>query len=247
MLAFLAPQVGDTYEQAPLHCERQLIPVLRKWLDLAALAKPQQHAAVILLADQVLDRLWFCREFANAGYSYLDDEKIQIEDKDALEKHLQELGVKVETTARLGNEFYAGNLREQILALAPEGPANELGRMAILDERCHWSYDSDGADCAKIIEEGESFLAHFPEGEWTPSVHLILAEAYALTASNPEDEFSATPQVPREDGENKAAAHYRAWYAKSKNERDRALIWQEIWAIEAGMGPSLLIPVEARR
>jgi len=248
MLAFLAPQVGDTYEQAPLHCERQLIPVVRKWLDLAALAKPEQHAAAILLAHEVLSRLWDCTEFSDSGgYVSPEDEKLEEQDKDALEKDLQELGIKTELPARLGNEHYAGNLRDQVLTLAPEGLVNELGRMAILDERCHWSYDSDSADCAKIIQEGESFLTKFPEDEWTPTVHLILAEAYALTTSNPEEEFSATPQPPREESEKKAAAHYRAWYAKSKNERDRALVWQEIWAIEAGMGPSLLVPVDARR
>lgn len=248
MLAFLAPQVGDTYEQAPLHCERQLIPVLRKWLDLATHAEPQQHAAAILLAHEVLSRLWDCEEFSDSGgYVSPEDEKVNVQDHDALEKDLQELGIKTELPARLGNEHYAGNLLEQVLKLAPEGAANELGRMAILNERCHWSYDSDSADCAKIIQEGESFLTHFPEDDWTQSVQLILAEAYALTASNPEDEFSATPQPPREESEKKAAAHYRAWYAKSKNERDRALVWQEIWVIEAGMGPSLLVPVAARR
>lgn len=248
MLAFLAPQVGDTYEQAPLHCERQLIPVLRKWLDLAALAKPEEHAAAILLAHEVLGRLWDCEEFSSSGgYVSPEDEKVEAQDHDALEKGLQELGIQTELPARLGNEHYAGNLLEQVLKLAPEGLVNELGHMASLDQACHWSYDSDSADCAPIIEEGESFLAHFPEDEWTPTVHLILAEAYALTASNPEEESTATPQTPRDELETKAAAHYRAWYAKNKNERDRALIWQEIWVIEAGMGPSLLVPVEVRR
>ncbi len=248
MLSFLAPQVGDTYEQAPLYCEKQLIPVLRKWLDFAALAKPEQHAAAILLADQVLDRLDSCREFSNGGYSYLDDEKIQAEDQDPLLRHLRELGVNTETTARLGDTYYTGNLRNEVLKLAPEGPVNELGHMASLDQTCQWSYDSDSADCQKIIEEGESFLVHFPEDEWTPSVHLILAEAYALTASNPvEEAFVQTPQPPNPEWEQKAAAHYRAWYKNSKGNRDRALVWQEIWAIDAGMGPSLMVPADVRR
>jgi hypothetical protein len=248
MLSFLAPQVGDTYEQAPLHCEKQLIPVLRKWLSLAALANTEQHAAAVLLADQVLDRLGFCREFANGGYAYVDDEKIEAEDKDALERHLQELGVKVETTARLGTTYYVGNFRDEVLKLAPEGPVNELGRMASLDQTCQWSYDSESADCTRIIEEGEDFLGRLPEDEWTPTVHLILAQAYALTASNPVEEgFVPTPQPPNPEWEQKAAAHYRAWYKNSKNNRDRALVWQEIWTIDAGMGPSLMVPADVRR
>ncbi|HVN78390.1 MAG TPA: hypothetical protein VMW38_05285 [Terriglobia bacterium] len=249
MLSFLAPQVGDTYEQAPLHCEKQLIPVLRKWLDLAQSAKPEQHAAALLLAHEVLGRLWYCQEFSASGdYRSAEDEKADAQDKDALEKDLQELGIKTEQPARLDNEHYAGNLLEEVLKLAQDGRVNELAHIASLDQACRWSYYSDGADCRSIIEEGESFLAHFSEDEWTPTVHLILAEAYALTASNPVEEgFVQTPQPPNPEWEQKAASHYRAWYTNSKNNRERALVWQEIWAIEAGMGPSLMVPSDVRR
>ncbi len=248
MLTFLAPQVGDAYEQAPLHCERQLVPVLRKWFDLAAQSAPEQHAAAILLADRVLSRLWDCEEFSDSG-SYVppEEEKIRAQDYDSLKKDLQALGIRTEMPARLGNEHYSGNLLEKALKLAPEGAANELGHMAILDDRCHWDANSESADCDKIIKDGETFLTRFPEDEWTPSVHLILAEAYALTASNPDEQFSPTPQETRTEWQKKAAAHYRAWYVKSTNERDRALVWQEIWAIDAGMGPWLMTPAQLQQ
>lgn len=248
MLSFLAPQVGDTYEQAPLRCERQLIPVLRRWFDLAARRAPQQHAAAILLADRVLGRLGDCEEFSDSG-SYVppEEEKIRAQDDDALEKDLQELGIGTERDAHLGYESYAGNLLDKVLKLAPEGDVNELANMAILDNRCHWDGRSESADCEKILKEGETFLTRFPEDEWTPIVHLILAEAYALTASNPDEQFSPTPPETRAEWQKKAAAHYRAWYVKSKNERDRALVWQEIWAIEAGMGPWLMTPAQSQQ
>jgi len=246
MLSFLAPQVGDTYEQRPLDCHRQLIPVLRRWLDLADHSRPDRQGAAILLADQVLSRLWYCEEFLHSGsYFSPEEEAIATRENEALEKDLKELGVRMEAN-RLA-EYYSGNLREKILNLAPEGPINELGRMAILDERCQWDHNAEGADCSRIIKEGESFLLSFPEDEWTPTVHLIPAEAYALTAANPRDEFSAMPQPPKTEWEKKAAAQYRAWYAKSDNERDRALVWQEIWALEAGMGPWLLMPWESQQ
>jgi hypothetical protein len=247
MLSFLAPQVGDTYEQRPFHCERQLIPVLRTWLGLADQSEPEQHGAAILLADQVLSRLWYCEEFLHSGsYVSSEEEAIAAKDKEALEKDLQELGIRTET-GRLGNEYYSGNLLDKVLKLAPEGVVNELGRMAILDGRCQWSGNADSADCANIISEGESFLSRVPEGEWTPSVHLILAEAYALTAVNPVEDYSATPEPPKTEWEKKATAHYRAWYDKSTNERDRALVWQEIWAVKAGMGPWLMMPTELQQ
>ena len=246
MLSFLAPQVGDTYEQRPFHCEKQLIPVLRRWMDLAARSPPEQHAAAILLAEGVLGRLWYCEEFFHTGsYNSPEEEKINTEDNAVLEKDLQELGIGT-ATGRLGDEYYAGNLRDEALKLAPGGVANQLGRMAILDDRCQWSGSSDSADCTNIIREGESFLKRFPEDEWTPSVHLILAEAYALSSANPIEQFSQ-PAKPPTDMWQKAAAHYRAWYAKSANERDRGLVWQEIWALEAGMGPWLMMPTELQQ
>ena len=242
MLSFLAPQVGDTYEQRPFRCERQLIPVLRKWLDLADKIGPKEHSAAVLVADRVLSRLWYCEEFLRTEpYASAEEEAAADKDSEALEKDLKTLSVGT-GTGRLGFEFYSGNLLQKALELAPEGAENELARMAVLDERCRWDFNSDSANCDKIINEGENFLTRFLVDEWTPSVHLILAEAYALTASNPEEEISPTPAEKRAEWQKKAAAHYRAWYVKSMNDRDRALVWQEIWALEAGMGPWLLTP-----
>jgi hypothetical protein len=244
MLSFLAPQVGDTYEQRPFHCGRQLIPILRKWLELADKIEPERHSAAILVADRVLSRLWYCEEFLRTEpYASPEEEAAADKDHDALEQDLKEMGIGT-TSGRLGFEYYSGNLLQKALQLAPEGAANELAQKAILDERCHWDGNSDSADCDKIIKEGETFLTRFPEDEWTPSVHLILAEAYALTASNSEEEISPTPPERKAEWQKKAAAHYRAWYIKSMNERDRALVWQEIWALEAGMGPWLLTPFQ---
>lgn len=246
MFSFLAPQLGERNYQPPFYCVGTLVPALRTWLDLAAKSPPDRQAAAILLADSVLGRLGDCEEFTFDTNAYMspEDRKKEEQDHEALEKYLQEAGIKTETT-RLG--YYSGNLLDKVLKLAPDGAVNELGRMAILDARCHWDYNADGADCANIISEGESFLSRFPEDEWTPSVHLILAEAYSLTAATPVAEFSSTPQSPKTEWEKKAAAHYRAWYAKSKNEHARALVWQEIWALQAGMGPWLMLPSQLQQ
>jgi hypothetical protein len=124
---------------------------------------------------------------------------------------------------------------------------SELAHMASLDRRCRWDFNADATDCTNIIKEGESFLSHFPEDEWTPSVHLILAEAYTLTAANPDEPYAPISDSQRAEWQKKAAAHYRAWYAKSTNDRDRALVWEEIWAIDAGMGPRLMLPYVFQR
>jgi hypothetical protein len=224
-----------------------LVPVLRRWLNLADQSEPERRGAAILLADQVLSRLWYCEEFLHSGpYNSPEEEALAAKEQEALENDLKEFDVQTET-GRLGAEYYSGNLLEEVLKLAPNGIVNELGRMAVIDDRCQWDHNADAADCSKIIKEGESLLSRFPEDEWTPSVHLILAEAYALTAANPENEFSASPQPSKAEWEKKAAAQYRAWYAKSENERDRAVVWQEIWALEAGMGPWLFMPRELQQ
>jgi hypothetical protein len=252
MLSFLAPQPtpqqGDRDEQPPFHCRKQLVPVLRTWMGLAARSAPQQHAAALLLADQVLRRLSDCDEFADQTYDMTSDMPEYQDDSDvALRKDLNALGIETDKSARPGPEYYAGNLLPQVSKLAPTGVVNELHEMAILDDRCQWTGFRD-ADCTNITKVGESFLLRFPQDEWTPSVHLILAEAYSITAAQEsgEDDFG-TPYPARADDLRKAEEHYRAWYAKSENERDRPLVWQEIWAIDAGMGSWLMVPSELRQ
>jgi hypothetical protein len=248
MLSFLAPQLGDRNLQPPFYCVKTLVPAMRTWLDLAAKSPPEKQAAAILLADSVLGRLGDCEEFAFDTNAYMspEDRKKEEQDHETLENYLQEAGIKTETT-HLGFEYYSGNLLEKVLKLEPEGAVNELGRMAMLDARCQWNFSAGAVDCTMIISEGESFLTVFPDDEWTPSVHLILAEAYSLTAANPEETYSATPQPNKTEWENRALAHYRAWYGKSKNEQARALVWQEIWALQAGLGPWLMLPSQLQQ
>lgn len=242
MLSFLAPQVGDPREQAPLSCHK-LIPIVRTWLDLASRVGAEQHTAAVLLADQVLRRLGDCEEFSNLGLHFPpEEEATDAEDSDALMKEMQDLDIQTVTSAHLGNTNYAGNLLDKALKLAPDRTASELAHMASLDRRCRWDFNADATNCTNIIEEGESFLSRFAEDEWTPSVHLILAEAYILMASNPDEPYAPVSDAQRAERQKKAAAHYRAWYAKSTNDRDRALVWEEIWAIDAGIGPQLMVP-----
>ncbi len=244
MLSFLAPQVGDRYEQPPFYCEKQLIPVLSEWMDLAARSAPEQHAAALLLADRVAGRLSDCDVFSDSSDYVPPNAEGAEEDSDVtLRNKLKKLGIETDKSARPGPEYYARNLLRQVLKLAPKGPVNELYWMALLNDRCQWSETVD-SDCTNFIKEGESFLMRFPEDEWTSSVHLILAEAYAITAANLGQDYSATPDTNKINLEKKATAHYRAWYAKSVNERDRALVWEEIWALDAGMGPWLNLPWE---
>jgi hypothetical protein len=246
MLSFLAPQHGDDSEQPPFHCHKQLVPVLRTWLGLAAHSSPQQHAAALLLADQVLGRLSDCDEFdkdqTNASEAEEDKEDVY----GALEKDLKELGIETSIPARMGNEYYTGNLLPQVAKLAPAGTVFELHEMAILDDRCRWTGFGD-ADCTNITKVGESFLLRFPQDQWTPSVYLILAEAYSIMAAQESggDDFG-TPYPAMAKNLKKAEEHYRAWFAKSTNEEDRAQVWQEIWAIDAGMGPWLMVPSNLR-
>jgi hypothetical protein len=246
MLSFLAPQVGDHFEQPPFRCRKQLVPVLRGWMHLAARSAPEQQAAALLLADRVAGRLSDCDEFSDSGDYVPPEEETEGDTDVALREDLKELGIETYKSARPGPEDYAGNLLDQVPKLAPRGAVNELYWIAILDDRCQWSPIAD-TDCTDFIKEGESFLTHFPEDEWTPSVHLILAEAYSLSAAELDESDPATAASEKAELLNKAVAHYRAWYAKSANLRDRALVWQEIWGIEAGMGPWLMVPGELRQ
>ncbi len=248
MLSFLAPQVGDQREQPRFFCDRQLVPVLRNWFALAARNPPEQHAAALLVADAVADRLSDCEEF-NDSNEYVPPEVDKLLDRsyDDLKKNLAELGIETDKSARPGPEFYTGNLIVQAKKLAPAGVVNELSWIATLDQRGEWCPTFD-ADCTDFIQSGEAFLLRFPADEWTPSVHLLLAEAYSVTAAEDGEEAGFISGKAAESSEllTKAAAHYRAWYATSTNERDRALVWEEIWGIEAGLGPRVMVPMQSR-
>jgi hypothetical protein len=248
MLAFLAPRAGDQWEQPRFFCDRQLVPVLRNWFTLAAHSTPEQHAAALLVADAVADRLSDCEEFIDSNdYVPPEVDKLLDGSYDDLKKNLAQLGIETDRSARPGPEFYTGNLIAQARKLASAGVVNELSWIATLDQRCQWSAISD-ADCADFIQSGEAFLLRFPADEWTPSVHLLLAEAYSITAAEDREEAAPTSQKAAESSEllARAAAHYRAWYSTSTNQRDRALVWEEIWGIEAGLGPRLMVPEQLR-
>jgi hypothetical protein len=246
MLSFLAPQVGEWAEQPPLYCHRDVVPVLRAWLALAAKTPPNQHAAALILADQVARRLPDCAEFAEKPYNYaFDDQDAAIKAWPALEKELAELGIDAGEENHPPGEEYSGSLLGQVPGLAPTGQVEELDRVALLDRnKCEWNPIED-VDCTGFIRQGEKFLSDYPDDAWTPSVQLMLAQAYSMEGFHPADEGQAS-HLRMEVWRKKEDEVLRAWYAKSRNERNRALVWQEIWGIEAGSGPWLLVPDELR-
>jgi len=248
MLSFLVPQGGQWREQPPLYCHRQLIPVLRNWLALAAKAQPNQRAAALVLADLVAGRLDFCTEFEEVPHNYafknLDSWHQEYE---VLEKELAELGIETAKPARPTGERYTRNLVDRIRKLKRTGAVDELSLVAILDaDRCERSGYAD-ADCTKFIGEAESFLARYANDEWTPSVRLMLAEAYEITVGQSDVGDSALSDAERAELERKTAEQLRAWYSSGGSERDETLVWGEIWGIEAGSGPWLLLPDELRQ
>jgi hypothetical protein len=246
MLELLAPKYGDLYEQPTFHCERDLVPVLRKWLALAAQKPPEQRGAAVLLADRVAGRLQECDVFIDTNDYVPPEDQVPGETDESLRNQLEKLGIETGKSARPGPEYYTGNLLKQVAKLAPQGPVNELYWMAVLDERCQWSPIGD-VDCTEFIRQGESLLSHFPSDEWTPSVHLLLAEAYSVTAADSGQDPNQEGNSERAELLKKATAHFRAWYAKSVNMRDRILVWEEIWGLEAGLDPWLLAPDQLRR
>jgi hypothetical protein len=246
MLSFLAPQVGDPAEQPALYCNRDLVPVLRNWFALAVKVTPERHAAALLVADAVANRLENCDEFSDSDDTFPPPPGMSpVGSAEDLRKSLVELGVTTDKSARPGPEFYSGNLIAQVRKLAPEGPVNELSWIVTLDERCPPLVDLD-MGCTDFIKSGESLLSRFPSDQWTPSVHLLLAETYSITAAQ-EESYLPNASTEKARSLSKAAEHFRAWYATSTNDRDRALVWEEIWGIEAGLGPRLMVPWQLRQ
>lgn len=256
MLALFAPARGAPGEQPPFSCNRQLIPVLRSWIDGAKDAPAQQLAAALLLADlAAASRLDQCSEYPE-GIPYGAP---QAGDPDApaynaLHASLDALGIGT-TSYRLG-ESYSGTLLPRMEKLAPSGPAGELYRIAVIDDPCTWEQAAAGPGASaeqllawphRVISVGESILHDDAADEWTPSVHLTLAEAYALAwfrATDRDQDDASAAQASANPAAllEKAQQHYRAWFAASTNDRDRKLVWREIWDLQAGLPPRLMLP-----
>jgi hypothetical protein len=243
MLSILAPQVGRWDEQPALYCHRDVVPVLRAWLSLAANAPPNQHAAALIVADQIAAlRLPDCVEFAEGGY----DGAIQDpgDAQPALEKELAGLGIDMFEGMHPFVERYSGSLLDQASKLAPTGAVRKVDRVAWLDQHeCETNANVDTVDCTGLVREGEKFLSDYPDDAWAPNVHLLLAEAYSIMVAQSEPGSDAPASDLQQDAWlKKEDEHLRAWYAGSRNDRDRALVWQEIWGTQAGSGPWLLLP-----
>lgn len=238
MLSLLAPRTGDPGEQPRLHCSTDLVPALRKWMAIARSASPPQHAAALVLANEVATRLRECDEYTS-GIPYRPPSPGDAEWKayDSLTRSLAELGISMIDT-REGPQ-YAGNLLDKATVLAAKGPVNELERIAAIDSPCTWAKSSEWPD--REISLGESILSDFAPDEWTASVHLILAEAYIHSMDNAASDGGTVPR-PGTDSREKAIEHYRKYYALSTNPRDRALVWQEIWNLQAGLEPRFRLP-----
>jgi hypothetical protein len=234
MLSLLAPRSGDPGERPRLHCNADVVPILRRWLALADGSSPSQHAAALVLADAVATRLGECVEYGSPGIPYQppSPEDAGWKAYDSLTRSLAKLGISMGDT-RAGPQ-YTGNLPKKAMALAKRGVADELARIATIDQPCAWASDSDWPK--EEVSVGESILADFAPDEWTASVHLILAEAY-IAESDRE-----TPPGSEADLREKAIEHYRKYYAHSTNDRDRTLVWEEIWNLQAGLPPRLMLP-----
>jgi hypothetical protein len=236
MLSLLHPAPG----RPPLACNSELVPALRNWLGLAATSGPRQHAAALVLADRVLaDRLSDCVELSGRGIPYMAPGPADPDWKayDSLMQSLKHLDVG--TATNRDALYYNGNLLDKVAAMDPGGVADELGRIATIDTPCNWANSVRWPD--RVISVGESILSDFPKDGFTPSVHLILAEAYAYVLANRE--YFANGPEEEIQLRAKAIAHYRAYYALSKNTHARALGWQEIWNLNAGGEPRLMLQV----
>lgn len=237
---------GDPGERTPIVCDEKLVPALQKWMSLETDGPPEKRAAVLFFADQVLGYASsICAEFQEGldpGFwsrkSTEDAEEVQNRMHDSLVQHLSELGIQTGQSARPANEFYAGNLMPEVLKLAsPKGQVAELAKADKLSDRCH--FGEDGGHSLPLIQEGESFLAGFHEDEFTSVVHLELAQEYSQAALDAVNGNSAA-MADRDAYIKKAIAHFRAWFDASRNERDRALVWEEIWGLQAGLPPRLV-------
>lgn len=243
MLGLLVPRVGHRGEQPPLYCNNQLVPVLSKWLALAAEAPANERAAAWILADKVASQIPDCIEVEaqNGGTYPFPNRDAANKALDTLKTSLHKLGIQTRASVRGAGPimYYTGNLLDQIHTLAPTGAAEELYQVAWLDRDECATGELDARGCSQFFRKGEQFLEHFHSDAWTPSIHLMLAGAYSAAVRQADRGYSQFPAATIAEYRKKALEHYRAWYAVSTIQRDRSVVWQEIWSLQAGLTPNL--------
>jgi len=238
MLALLEPRPGEAMDKPPFYCGRTLVPVLRQWGILAAALPPERQAAALVLEDRVANLISGCSEYAtNLDFPSEDARASEVA---SLRTHLHAMGIETNTSARYGYEYYAGNLLKRAQSLTPSGPAAELVEAAQLEPGCGVSPDAD-ADCTEFERQAERFLALYGKSDWAATVHLLLAQAYAIDAVQQAEEDQYPNPGPATLLKN-AQEHYRAWLATGASDHARRLVWDEIWALQAGLRPQLLLP-----
>jgi hypothetical protein len=243
MLGLLVPPVGYPGEQQPLDCNKQLVPLLSDWLALAAQAPANEHAAALILADKIAHQIPDCLEVEaqkDGAYPFPNRDAAN-KAFDTLKRSLRKLGIQTQASVRGAGPivYYTGNLLDQIHALAPTGVAEELYQVALLDRDECVTDESVGRNCSQFIRKGEQFLARFHSDAWTPSIHLMLVGAYSAAVLQADYGYSQFPAATITQYRKKALEHYRAWYAVSTIQRDRYLVWQEMWSLQAGLAPKL--------
>jgi hypothetical protein len=134
------------------------------------------------------------------------------------------------------------------LGFAPKGQpvldknaGGEMAAMARLENPCSFEGKSDWR--VGLIALGEQMLRDYPNTQWTPYVHLLLARTYdaKLMLTYPNGDMGASPnRGPLDPVQLRDAAiqHFRIFLSQKPNDPDAEYAAHEAWKLLAGLPPT---------
>ena len=197
---------------------------ITQWVVAAKSLPPERKAAAFLMADAYLT--WT---------SEVPQQRL-----------IQAVGAEFKGGCPQDGPAYSNNFRRQAESLDPQGPAGELAGLSSLEDPCSLKGMRPWHDLA--IEKAEGLLKRFPEDEWTPWFHYVIARAHAVKLSyaypggDPEGDGLALPLKPAEMLHERAAAieHFREFLEARPDDPQSVFAWQETWRLLAGLPPSMI-------
>jgi hypothetical protein len=234
LLAMLATADSAYHERgsrSPKVLDSAAVLVIRNWTTSARVLVPQQRAAALLAADQVL---------GSGPMLY-----VRAQRQDTSRVAYEQLGAVFVRDELGGSYNYTHNWLNEALRLDPHGPVGRLATLALLRSGFNETGMCGGGSEAfrQVITTGEQLLTGDLDTATAAEVHRLVGDAYAdivaLAAgdgSHYADSAAYLAEAPT--ARANAIAHYRQALALDHASSEARSAWLEAWRLMAGLPPT---------
>jgi hypothetical protein len=228
--AALRRALGASRERGMLPAD-SLVRPLRRWLEASRLQPPPRRAAMLFVADEVLQR-------AMCGYHLCE-----LADS-TQQRPLRALGAALTFSPLGGTWNYERTWLAEARVLDRDSPLGQhillLQLAAAFDFSGTCRGGSDGF--RRVIDNGERYLARAPDSPVAADVHVAVGDAYrdiVALARGAGDVYADSSRYSAEApvALERALEHYRAAIRAAPGSAAARAAWRRAWWLLAGLAP----------